>query len=116
MPMKLTIEQLLQCLIHVVARAALPEEKVREVVGTGAKQLRAFDLADGTRSQKDIRKETGIDQGQLSNTFKRWVQCGAAFWIGDGNDRRPMHVYPLSAKALGKKPRKTSRKRRARRG
>jgi hypothetical protein len=49
-------------------------------------------LADGTRSQRDIARATGIDQGQLSNTFKRWVANGAAFWIGEGTEARLIHL------------------------
>lgn len=90
-------EQLMQCLVQVVARAAIAETRVREIVGTGAKQLRAFNLADGTKSQLQISKATGIDQGNLSRTFQRWVESGVAFWMGEGKETRLMHVYPISA-------------------
>ena len=90
-------EQLMQCLIQVVARAAIREDRVRAVVGAGSKQLRAFNLADGTKSQQQIAKATGIDQGQLSRTFQRWVENGVAFWMGEGKETRLLHVYPMSA-------------------
>jgi hypothetical protein len=87
--------QLLECLIHVIGRAAVPDTRVREVVGAGAKQVQAFNLADGTQSQQQIAKATGIDQGNLSKTFARWVQNGVAFWVGEGKDAKLLHIYPL---------------------
>ena len=105
-------EQLLQCLIQVVGRAAIPEQRVREVVGSGAKQLRAFNLADGSQTQQQIAKTTGIDQGNLSRTLQRWVECGVAFWIGEGKETRLLHVYPL-ATANGK-PKKTNKRKKGR--
>lgn len=41
------IEELLGCLIQVIGRAALPEARVREIVGDASKQVRAFNLCDG---------------------------------------------------------------------
>jgi hypothetical protein len=88
--------QLLECLIHVVGRAAVSNADVREVVGAGAKQVQAFNLADGAHSQQQIAKATGLDQGNLSKTCARWVQSGVAFWVGEGKDAKLLHIYPLS--------------------
>jgi hypothetical protein len=90
-----TLEQLIECLIQVVGRAAVPESKVFEIVGTGMKQRRAFNLADGSRSQNDIARQAKVDQGNLSRTAARWVENGVAFWIGEGKDARLMHIYPV---------------------
>lgn len=108
-------EQLMHCLVQVVGRAAIPEARVREIVGTGAKQLRAFNLADGSQTQKQIAQATGIDQGNLSRTFQRWVEAGIAFWIGEGKDVRPLHVYPITGKGAAKSPNNRPAKRRGKR-
>ena len=101
-------DQLLRCLVHIIGRAAMPQEKVLEVVGRGAKQIEAFNLCDGKLSQKEVCKETGIDAGNLSRTFTRWVENGIAFWIGEGQAARLLHIYPLptAAKAKPKKKKK----------
>lgn len=89
-------DYLLRCLVHIIGRAAMPVESVYSVVGRGAKQIEAFNLCDGSLSQKEVAKRTGIDQGQLSRTFSRWVENGIAFWIGEGRDARLIHIYPLA--------------------
>jgi len=106
------LEQLMECLIHVVGRATLPEAKLLEIVGTRAKQIRAFNLADGTRSQIEIAKKATVDPGSLSRTATRWVRNGVAFWIGEGKEARLMHIYPVPSNS-GTKP---GRKQRARKG
>ncbi len=90
------LEQLLECLIHVIGRGAIPPSEVAKIVGTGRKQISAFNLCDGNNTQKEIVKKTGIDQGQLSRTFSRWIESGIAFWIGHGKDACLLHVYPIS--------------------
>lgn len=92
------LEQLLECLIHVIGRTAISPSDVSKIVGTGRKQVTAFNLCDGSNSQKQISKKTGIDQGQLSRTFSRWVESGIAFWIGHGKEACLLHVYPISPK------------------
>lgn len=49
------VEQLLACLVQVVGRATLPPNKVSEIVGQG-RQLRAFNMCDGTHTQGEIVK------------------------------------------------------------
>jgi len=95
------IEELLGCLIQVIGRAAIPETRVREVVGSGSKQIRAFNLCDGTRTQTQIRKAVGLDSGNFSNTAKRWVESGVAFEFRNGKESRLLHIYPL-AKSAGR--------------
>lgn len=104
------IEQLAQCLMHVLARGPTPEERVREIVGNGTKQIRAFNLADGTRTQLQISRATGIDQGNLSRTFQRWVDNGVAFWIGEGKDMRLLHLYSIAPNGkAAKSPKRRTR-------
>lgn len=97
--------QLIECLIHVIGRASMPVEKVCEIVGNGAKQVRAFNLCDGTRKQAEIVKSTGIEQASLSRSFKRWVASGAAFGVGEGSDARLLHIYPIPDSAVKAKGR-----------
>ncbi len=92
-------EYLIECLIQVVGRVAVPEEKVREIVGWKPKQVRAFNFCDGNTSQKDIAKKVRLHQQSLSVSAKRWVQNGVAFWVGDGKNARLLHIYPLDEKA-----------------
>jgi hypothetical protein len=89
------VEQLLGCLVQVIGRAAVKDEFVREIVGTGSKQLRAFNLCDGTSTQTDIRKKVGLDAGNFSRTVRRWIEQGIMFEIADSGESRLLHVYPL---------------------
>src|SRR2546425_11489026 len=82
------LEQLLQCLIHVVGRAAVSEERVRQIVATGEKQVEAFNSCDGTLTQKEVVEKVGLDQGSVSRSMTRWVENGVAFWIGDRKSTR----------------------------
>lgn len=108
------LERLLECLIHVIGRATIPQSEVIKIVGNGPKQVKAFNLCDGRNSQKEIAQKTGLDPASLSRTSVRWVEAGAAFWIGEGKDARLLHVYPLpqtkSDKLRKTRRRKTSRK------
>ncbi len=108
-----TLEQLIECLIHVIGRAAVPEARVREVVGDRAKQIKAFNLADGTLAQVQIAKKARVEQSNLSHTSKRWVENGIAFWIGAGKEARLVHIYPIPSVGA-RKP--APRKRRTKRG
>jgi len=91
------VADLLKCAIQVLGRIAIPPERVREVVGArGKKQIRAFNLFDGTRTMAEVAKKAKIDQGNLSRTVGRWVANGFAYWIGAGNESRLLHVYPIA--------------------
>ena len=85
---------LMRFALKVIGRLAFPPEKVAEIVGTG-RQLSAFNLSDGTRTQKEICDKTGLDNGNLSRTVDRWVQAGVAFRMGTGKESCPLHLYPL---------------------
>lgn len=106
-----TVEQLLACLIQVISRTAMPAERVRDLVGDGKANLRAFNMCDGVRTQNEIAKKLKIDQGQLSKTFARWVETGIAFRVGDENESRLLHVYPVpKSDNAGRKQRTGKRK------
>lgn len=103
------IEQLLGCLVQVIGRTAIQEDRVREIVGTASKQVRAFNLCDGTKTQTDIRKKVGLDAGNFSRTARRWVEQGVMFEIGDAGNSKLLHIYPLS-KSQKTKAARTRRK------
>ena len=87
--------QLLQCLLHAVGRAVLPMDAVQAIVGTGKKQIKAYNLCDGQNNQTDIAKKTGLHRSNLSTTLTRWIRHGVVFSIGEGKDLRPLHIYPI---------------------
>jgi len=89
-------EQLLECLVQVIARAAIPEDRVRDIVATGRKQVAAFNLCDGTRTLATVAGKARLDRGNLSRAAARWVQNGVAFWLGVGKETRLLHVYPIA--------------------
>ena len=90
---------LLRCLLQVIGRASLPDKVVREVVGNGKNRIKAFNLFDGHVTMSDVSKKTKIDQGNLSRAVSDWVENGIAFWIGEGDEARLLHIYPIPEKA-----------------
>lgn len=103
------LEQLLECLIQVIARAAIPEERVQEIVATGRKQVTAFNLCDGTRTLTEVASKARLDTGNLSRAASRWVQNGVAFWIGEGKEARLLHVFPIAPKTPRRRGGRASR-------
>ena len=101
---KLNESDLLRCLVHLIGRAAIAPDKVREVVGSGKKQLKAFNLCDGDHTLIEIAKKAKIDRGNLSRTASRWLRNGIVFWVGEGQDARLLHAYPVPE---NQKPAKT---------
>ncbi len=82
--------------MQILGRMAVPQDKVRETVGTrGKKQIKAFNLFDGTRTMADVAKKAKINQGNLSRTASRWVANGIMFWIGSGRESRLLHIYAI---------------------
>ena len=86
---------LLRCLVQVIGRGAVPVDQAREIVGTGKKRVKAFNMFDGTRKLSDVARKTKINQGNLSRAVANWVENGIAFWIGEGTDARLLHLYPI---------------------
>jgi hypothetical protein len=88
------LEWLLECLIHVIGRAAVKAEDVCQIVGRD-KQMRAFNLCDGTMTLTEIARKTGLDQGNLSRAVDRWIKNGILFRYDEGNEVRPLHIFPI---------------------
>jgi hypothetical protein len=99
----MTTEDLLLCLVHVIGRAAIPVEEVQEVVGSGRNRIKAFNMFDGTRTLSQVARATKIDQGNLSRAVTDWIEHGIAFWVGQANDSRLLHVYPVPPTKKAKK-------------
>jgi len=53
------------------------EATVRETVDASVKRRTAWNLADGSRSQREIHKQSGMDEGGLSKFFKRLRELDA---------------------------------------
>ncbi len=96
----------LRAILATVARQTFPPSQIRELVAPagagGEKQLRAYNLCDGTRSQSEIAKELGLDAGNFSRTLARWVDSGIVIRVGEGREMRPVHVYPLPTSLMKK--------------
>lgn len=102
-------EILLRAVLSVTARQTFPPDKLAEIVlpsGSAQKQLAAFNLCDGTRSQADIAKTLKLDQGNFSRTVARWVDAGVVFRVGEGREAKLLHVYRLNGDGKKKKKKK----------
>ncbi len=66
------------------------------------KQLEAFNMCDGNHSQSEIAESVGLDKGSLSRSLSRWIDLGIVIRVGEGNEAKPVHVYPLSKDYVGK--------------
>lgn len=101
-------EALLRAILGVLARQAFSPDRLGQVVlgkSSGEKQLRAFNMCDGTRTQSEIAKTLNLDSGNFSRTVSRWVDAGVVFRLGEGRESRLLHVYPLSQAATKTKER-----------
>jgi DNA-binding MarR family transcriptional regulator len=98
----------LRAILATVARQTFSPAKILEIIGfaAGEKQRRAFNLCDGTRTQADVAKELGLDQGNFSKTLTRWIDEGIVIRVGEKRESRPLHVYPLPEALLKKESKK----------
>lgn len=91
-------EDLLQILIQLMGRTTFPTDELRQLIaptGASKKQLAAYNLCDGSRTQAQVAKEAGLDQGNFSRTVTRWQTLGILFRLGSGRDSSLLHLYPL---------------------
>lgn len=94
-------------LIKVIARAAVPLAEVQRVVGTRPKQIRAFNLFDGTLGLTEVAKKAKLHKQSLSSATQRWISEGVIYRLGPGRTAKLLHVYPIPL------PKKTRAKRKA---
>lgn len=90
---------LLRAILSMTARQAFSFDSLLGIVGSGDKQLRAFNMCDGSNTQSDIAKATKIDPGNLSKTVARWVEAGIVLRLGEGRDTPLLRICPLPAKS-----------------
>lgn len=84
--------------VSLLGRIAFAEEDLRTLIAptaTQAKQLQAYNLCDGTRTQADIVRALKLDHGNFSRTAARWIAAGVLYKIGSGREAKLLHVYPL---------------------
>lgn len=96
----------LKAILATVARQAFPPDRLAELVTShvgGEKQIAAFNLCDGTKSQSQIADSVGLDKSNFSKSINRWVELGIAVKIEEGGEVRPVHVYPLARDQRGRK-------------
>ena len=97
---------LLRALLQLAGRAVFREEQLRQIVlakGASQKQLRAYNLCDGSRGQAQIGSELRLDAGNFSRTVRRWQQAGVIFKLGEGREAKLLHLYELPEENARKK-------------
>jgi|GEM_PF-1560325 len=96
--MKTNDEIYLKAILATVARQTFSIADLLALVAPtkkSEKQLKAFNLCTGDVTQGEIAKKLGLDSGNFSKTLAKWVDAGIIVKVGDGNDLRPVHVYPI---------------------
>lgn len=84
----------LKAMMSLLARQTFPPDRLMELVGK-EKQLDAYNLCDGSRTQSDIAKHLGLDSANFSKTVGRWVELGILIRVPEGSGFRLVHLYPL---------------------
>lgn len=95
-------ETYLRAILATVARQTFPVQTILDVVARGPaweRQVQAYNLCDGTRSQAEVGKQAGLDQGAFSRTLSRWIDTGIVIRVGEGKSTVLLHVYPLPESA-----------------
>lgn len=85
-------------LIQITGRNVFPEDILMQIVmppNSSEKQLKAYNMLDGTATQTDICKKLRIDPGNFNRTVSRWINLGVVFGFGEGKIKKLLHVYPL---------------------
>lgn len=98
-------EAYLRAILGVVSRQAIPPEELVAQVAVGAtkaKQIEAYNLCDGSLTQGEIAKRSGIDPGNFSRTMSRWTDDGLVVKTEMNGQIRPVHLYPIPS-SLAKK-------------
>lgn len=91
-------EQLLRAILATVARQTFSADFITERVAVGtdkAKQIEAYNLCDGSRSQAEIAKFLNLDSSNFSKTVGRWIDLGIVVKVGQLRDIKLVHVYPI---------------------
>lgn len=94
-------QELLMALLATTGRTAFTVTSVFDMVdptGKSTKQIKGFNLADGTLTQAEIVKKVKIDSGNFSRAVSKWIDQGIMFRLGDGRDAKLLHIFPLPNK------------------
>lgn len=86
----------LKAMLAMLARQSFPPKELAILVGRG-KQIDAYNLCDGSRTQSEVAKELKLDSGNFSKTVARWLELGVLIRVSEGKDLRPVHLYALPA-------------------
>lgn len=97
-------EAFLRAILSVVARQTFPPQTLFNLVAPKSgmqKQIDAYNLCDGTRTQGEIAKQLGLDSGNFSKQVKRWVELGIMTKVVQDGAERPIHIYPVVGTSSG---------------
>jgi hypothetical protein len=95
-------DEMLRVLVQLMGRGAFPDEELRKIVATSEKYRIAYNLCDGTQTQSQVAKTAKVDSGNFSRMVSRWLEEGVLFKLGEGNEARLLHLYPLSTSPKAK--------------
>lgn len=84
----------LKAMLAMLARQIFPPEQLALLVGKD-KQIQAYNLCDGTRTQAEVVKALALDPGNFSRTAARWAELGILIKVTEEKEVRPVHLYPL---------------------
>lgn len=91
-------EVYLRAILATVARQTFSLEEILSHVAPRSgslKQIEAYNLCDGTRSVTQLAADTGLDRSNLRKSINRWTDAGIIIRIEEGQEIRPVHVYPI---------------------
>lgn len=88
-------EQLLTAILHTLGRSIFEEAEILKEIGKGKRNLEAYRLCDGTKSQADIAKALKLDQGNFSKVVGKWVKVGILFKVRALEGEKLLHVRPI---------------------
>lgn len=84
----------LKAMLAMLARQSFPPKELSLLVGKG-KQIEAYNLCDGSRTQGEVAKALSLDSGNFSKTVSRWLDLGILVRVSEGKELRPVHLYAL---------------------
>lgn len=103
--MNVETNTLLRAILGMTARQAISVASLVQIVAPKAgsdAQIEAYNMCDGSRSQSEIAKAAGLDQGNFSRTAARWIEAGIVMKLGDARDATLLHIYPIPRDRIGK--------------
>ena len=98
-------ETILRAILSTIGRQTFSPNDLRALIsptGNQGKQIAAYNLCDGSRSQAEIAKKLGLDASNFSKTVSRWVELGIVFKLGTGSEQRLLHLYAIPEQPGGK--------------